>query len=132
LSLRETLVLHRTRIAMLFVLIVAVYFLVAFAEQAWRARQLQSQAAQQRAAIAVLDNENVALRAQLDDYATDAYIDYVQQRARRDLNLANPGETVLLVGWAPPQTTPEVAPPPATKQDDRPNWQQWLDVFSED
>jgi cell division protein FtsB len=131
-SLRETLLLHRARIALLFVLIVAIYFLVAFAEQAWRARQLQAQAAQQRAAIEVLDHENAALRTQLDDYDTDLYFDYVQQRARRDLNLANPGETVLLVGWAPPQTTPEVASPPAAEEDERPNWRQWLDVFSED
>jgi cell division protein FtsB len=130
--LRETMLRYRARIAILCILVVAVYFLVAFGEQAWRARQLQAQAAQQRAAIVALDQENAALRAQLDSYATDAYLDYVQQRARRDLNLANPGETVLLVRWAQGQATPQSTPTADVEPDDRPNWRRWVNVFDGD
>ncbi len=121
---------HRSRIVILFVLIVVTWFLLAFAEQAWRARQLQAEAAQQRAAIATIEAGNVALREQLAVYGTDAWLDYAQSRARRDLNLANPGETVLMVRWGPRQpgettklAAPAIDPDPA-------NWRQWVDVFT--
>jgi cell division protein FtsB len=129
-SLRKTLEQHRNRIALLCVLVAAVYFLVAFGEQAWRARQLQAEAAEQRAAIAALDAENAVLQRQLDTWSTDAYLDYVQARARRDLNLANPGETVLMVGWEAGDAAPAEPTAPPAPPDDRPNWRRWLDAFT--
>ena len=115
---------------LVFVLIVVTWFLLAFAEQAWRARQLQAEAAQQRAAIATIEAGNAELREQLAVYETDAWLDYAQSRARRDLNLANPGETVLMVRWGPRQpgeTTEAVAP----AADPEPaNWRKWIDVFT--
>jgi cell division protein FtsB len=121
---------HRSRIVILFVLIVVTWFLLAFAEQAWRARQLQAEAAQQRAAIATIEAGNAELREQLAVYETDAWLDYAQARARRDLNLANPGETVLMVRWGPrqPGVTTEQAEP--VTDPDPPNWRQWVDVFT--
>ena len=123
---------HRSRIVILFVLIVVTWFLLAFAEQAWRARQLQAEAAQQRAAIATIEAGNAELRGQLAVYETDAWLDYAQSRARRDLNLANPGETVLMVRWGPrqPGATTEPAAPAANP--DPANWRKWVDAFSND
>ncbi|CAN5599748.1 hypothetical protein BH24CHL1_BH24CHL1_13820 [soil metagenome] len=124
---------HRGRIAILMLVLVWGYFLIAFGEQAWRARELQEDVDGQQAAIAVLATKNAALQAQADRYATDAYLDYAQAIARRDLNLANPGETVLLVRWEAGQAqadTLDVSSDTDTGQ--RPNWQRWLDLFSGD
>ena len=121
---------HRGRIAILMLVLVWGYFLIAFGEQAWRARQLQDDVDAQRASIAALSLENAALQSQADLYASDSYYDYVQAVARRDLNLANAGETVLLVRWqgeAAETSSENSAPVP---QDERPNWQRWLDAFS--
>jgi cell division protein FtsB len=121
---------HRSRIVILFVLIVVTWFLLAFAEQAWRARQLQAEAAQQRAAIATIEAGNAELREQLAVYETDAWLDYAQSRARRDLNLANPGETVLMVRWGPRQPGETKDQPAQIVDPDPANWRQWVDVFT--
>ena len=130
---RSTLTRHRGRIAILMLVLVWGYFLVAFGEQAWRARQLQADVDGQQMAIAELATKNAALQAQADRYASDAYLDYVEGIARRDLNLANPGETVLLVRWEGGQAQADalaVGGDPVA--DERPNWQRWLDLFSGD
>jgi len=123
---------YRGRIAILFVLCVAVYFLIAFGEQAWRARQLQAQVGEQQAAIAQLDRDNAALGDEQTSLSGDAWVAYVQSRARRDLNLANPGETVLMVQWGADQQT--IVPEPAfiAEQEDPANWLQWFNIFSRD
>jgi cell division protein FtsB len=120
---------NRNLIAIVCVLVVVAYFLVAFADQAWRARELQADAAQQRAAIAALERDNDALRRQVDLYSSPAYDRYVQARARRDLNLANAGETVLLIRWGERATGPEAALPGDEAPDPTPNWRRWLSVL---
>jgi len=121
---------HRSRIAILFVLIVVTWFLLAFAEQAWRARQLQAEASQQRSAIAAIEADNTELQEQLAVYQTDAWLDYAQSRARRDLNLANPGETVLMVRWGPRQPGIATEQSEPTADPDPSNWRKWVDVFT--
>lgn len=122
---------NRGRVAILMLVLVWGYFLIAFGEQAWRSRELQAEVDAQRDSIASLSRENARLQSQADRYASDAYVDYVQAIARRDLNMANPGETVLLVRW---QEQPgQIEAPdslPADANDERPNWQRWLDAFS--
>ena len=130
-SLGTTLYQHRGRIAILMVVLVWGYFLIAFGEQAWRARQLQAEVDAQRDSIATLSRQNANLQDQADRYASDAYVDYVEAVARRDLNLANPGETVLLVRWdGQPGVSDTIQEQPVPPPDDRPNWQRWLDAFS--
>ncbi|MFN3337052.1 MAG: FtsB family cell division protein [Thermomicrobium sp.] len=107
---------------------IALYFVVAFGQQAWRARQLETQVAERRVALAELVTERDALARQLSQLEGDAYRAYVERTARRELNLAYPGETVLLVQWR--ETTP--AAPPATPTPlptVEPNWARWLDVL---
>lgn len=121
---------NRGRIAILMLVLVWGYFLIAFGEQAWRSRQLQADVDAQRDTIAALSRENARLQSQADRYASDAYIDYVQAVARRDLNLANPGETVLLVRWQGSSVASSDDIPEVEVEDQRPNWQRWLDAFS--
>ncbi len=123
---------YRSRIAILFVLVVVTWFLLAFAEQAWRARQLEAEASQRRTAIAAIEADNVELREQLEVYSTDAWLDYAQSRGRRDLNLANPGETVVMVRWGPRQPGNLNEDPAPTTEADPANWRTWVDVFAPD
>lgn len=123
---------QRNRIAILLVLFVGVYFMVAFGEQAWRARQLRAEEASLGAAIAAIERDNRTLQAELDAYSTGAYTAYVEARARRDLNLAHPDETVLLVNWQNPPAQVSTQPATPAKQDERPNWRRWLDIFAGD
>jgi cell division protein FtsB len=122
---------QRGRLAIVCVIVAAAWFVVAFGEQAWRARELQAEVDQQHSAIVALDREHATLQAQVNRYATDAYFTYAAGRARRDLNLAKDGETLLLVHWGPPDTAaaaraPTPVPTPAPAQ---PNWRRWLELF---
>ena len=107
---------NRGRIAIALVLAVWLYFVIAFAEQAWRANELQAEVDAQRTAIAEMDRENAELETELDRMSSAAYYEYVQEIARRELGLANPGETVYLVRWNPEGT--EVIPNIAEAQVD--------------
>lgn len=131
-SLGELLDQQRNRIAIILILLVGVYFMVAFGEQAWRARQLQAEEASLGSAIAKIERDNSTLQAELDAYSTNAYTAYVEARARRDLNLANPGETVLLVHWQDPPPATSSTPQKPKAETSEPNWQRWFDIFAGD
>lgn len=120
---------NRNWIAMLFVLCVVIYFMLAFADQAWRARELQAEADQQRAAIAAIESDNAALSKQVAVYGSDAYIAYVESRARRDLNLAHPDETVLMVRWGARVESSAAEPTMSQQSEPEPNWKRWVDTF---
>ncbi|HLT18029.1 MAG TPA: septum formation initiator family protein [Thermomicrobiales bacterium] len=119
---------NRGRLAMAVLLVACVYFLVTFATQAWRANRLEAEIAGQRAAIADIRRENAALATQAAMLNSPAYAGYVERVARRDLGLARPGETVLLV----PRQQAAVPTPAPTEQpqpDERQNWQRWIDAI---
>lgn len=128
---RQTFSRNRGRIAILMVMLVWLYFLVAFGEQAWRANQLQAEVDAQRTAIQDMQRENAELREEVNRLDSPQYREYVESVARRDLNLANPGETVLLVRWeGTSRSAAEPAPTPQPASSEKPNWRQWLDLFS--
>jgi cell division protein FtsB len=110
----------------------AVFFVVSYGQELLLAQQLNEQAAAQRQANEVLQDENTRLQALLQYYGSDKY---VEQRAREDLNLRRPDEEVLIpVEAAPHQDEsgdtladePEATPTPALEQA---NWQKWFDLF---
>ena len=128
-------------IAMWMVLGVAVlFFLVRFGQEWLLEHELETKAAEQRIANARLRDENTRLKAALQYYLSDKYI---EQRAREDLNLRRADEEVLIpvvVGAAGAGQGVEgelLAPSPSTGQTETPtgdrppqaNWQKWLDLF---
>jgi cell division protein FtsB len=118
----------RGQLTMLAILLLAIYFVTAFAGQALRARELRADIAEHQATLAQIETENRQLQTQVDRFATDSYFTYVAQRARRDLLLANSGETLVLIDW----TAPAATAPPAEDQplpNDEPNWKRWLEAF---
>jgi cell division protein FtsB len=120
---------NRGWIAILFVLCVVIYFMLAFADQAWRARALQGEVDRQRAAIESIERENAMLQERVVVYQSGAYIDYVEARARRDLNLAHPDETVLMIRWGPRAEVAETAATTVDAPAPEPNWKRWVDAF---
>jgi cell division protein FtsB len=120
----------RGRIMIAFVLIVGMYFVLSFGEQAWRARELEDEVAQRQAAITELETKRENIEAQIAEFNSDKYEPYVAQIARRDLNLAYPGETVMLVRWgeAPAETQPEESEP--EPDEPAPNWKRWVDFVT--
>ncbi len=120
----------RGRLVIAFVLLIGAYFVVAFGEQTWKARQLDAEVAERQAAVAQMQSQKLALQSQLKEYSSDQYLTYVERTARRDLNLSRPGETVLLVRWqdvAAATPAPPAATTPQAKH--QPNWSKWLSLF---
>lgn len=123
----------------------ALFFLVSYGQELLLAHSLTEQAALQRQENAGAQDENTRLKAMLQYYQSDKY---VEQRAREDLNLRRSDEEVLI----PIVTTPSgqqdssqaggvvqsgqagsiTGKPTAhpTPQPERANWQKWLELFS--
>jgi cell division protein FtsB len=120
----------RGRLMIAFVLIVGLYFVLSFGEQAWRSQELEHEVDQRRSEIIEMRETRDQLEAQLEEYNSEHYTTFVEQSARRDLNLAYPGETVLLVRWNDPPAEPEPEIIEAEPDVDTPNWQRWLNFFS--
>lgn len=115
----------------------AAFFLVRYGQELLLGHELNDKAAAQRVINSQLQDENTRLKAALEYYRSDKYI---EQRAREDLNLRRPDEEVLIPISATPQAAatpsstakspaPET-PSPAGGEADEPNWQRWLDLFS--
>lgn len=121
---------RRSRIAIALLLLVWIYFLIAFGEQAFRANQLSAQVDDQRADIAAIQDDNEALETELDRLRSDdGYRLFAEGVARRDLGLARSNDTVVLVRWEG-ELPPEAAPALEEPEDSRPNWQAWLDLLT--
>jgi cell division protein FtsB len=120
----------RGRIMIAFVLIVGMYFVLSFGEQAWRARELEEEVAKRQAEITELETKRENLEQQIAEFNSDQYDSYVAQIARRDLNLAYPGEIVMLVRWENAPASEEPAETEPEDDEPSPNWQQWLDFLT--
>lgn len=123
----------------------AIFFLVSYGQELLLAHSLTDKSAVQRQENARALEENARLKAQLQYFQSDKY---VEQRAREDLNLRRPEEEVLIPivatppgGTAAPggSTTGQTGSgqPPADEsaqqqnsQGEKPNWQKWLELFS--
>jgi len=131
-SVHRFISLNQGRLALAVLLLVCVYFIVVFGEQAWRANRLEAEIAQQQSSIDDIRRENEQLAERAELMNSPAYTSYVERIARRDLSLARPGETVVIVPRQPAglASTAEPGPDPET---DKPNWQLWIDaVFDQD
>ena len=108
-------------------------FAAGVVEQRWKEAQLRGQVAAQQAALQVAAERNAALKADLAATNDEARRAWVETAARRQLNLAYPGETVYLVNWTEPATRPapaEQAAPQAATPAAEPNWRRWWRVLS--
>lgn len=118
--------------------VVVVFFLVTYGQQLLMEHSLKDKAAAQRAANSALSDNNNRLKASLLYYKSDKYI---EQRAREDLNLRRPEEEIIIPVRVTPETaadgkpkaveTPVVTQPARPASDEQaPNWEKWLNLFS--
>lgn len=130
-SIKVVIERNRGRVVVAVVLVVGMYFVVAFGEQAWKARALQGEVASREATIATMQAKHDQLRQQLSQYQSPAQYDaYVERIARRDLSLAHPGETVILTHLRPAAPlSPTATPATSARQPGQVNWQRWLSLF---
>ncbi|HEX8931837.1 MAG TPA: septum formation initiator family protein [Patescibacteria group bacterium] len=66
--------------------------------------------------------ENGALKSKLSEVKNPQF---VEEEARDKLFLAKPGETIVFL----PAASKDLASQNVKKQDSRPNWRKWWDVF---
>ena len=78
LEIGATVARMRGRLVIAVVLLIGAYFVVAFGEQAWKARQLEGEVAERQAAVDQMQEQNAALKSQLQEYSSDKYLSYVE------------------------------------------------------
>lgn len=92
----------------------------------------------QQIAAAELSVEQARSRQQSlrDEHARqqDAGADMIDQTARRDLNLVQPGDLTFTVMTPVPSSLPEAPPKPVIESEilvplPKPNWQQWMELL---
>ena len=113
------------------------FFVVQYGQQLLLEHELKGKAATQRVANAQLRDQTLRLKASLEYYQSDKY---VEQRAREDLNLRRadeevlipiaviPGEKALIGG--DPLTSASGTTPIESTPEPRPNWLRWFDLFA--
>lgn len=128
---------HRSQLAKVVLLMCGVYFALAFASQAWKAKGLGETLAQEQHTLAVQQAENSKLEARLSYLNGPGYPVYVERTARAELSMAKPGDVPLFVVPDPnaPNREPE-SPLPASDtaalaEPDPvlPIWRQWVSIF---
>ncbi|HEX5505161.1 MAG TPA: septum formation initiator family protein [Thermomicrobiales bacterium] len=118
-------------------LAVLALFVAGIAEQRWKEAGLRREVAAQTAQLDAARQRNDALRGQLAAASPAAYRAYVEDTARRELNLGYPDETTVLVQWRDPPggaaATPVAAQPAPAPAAAAPrtatNWRAWFDFL---
>jgi len=126
-----SLAIGRRGIAVVLALAVLVIFTAGVFEQRWKEQQIQAQVAAQRASLEAAQARNAQLQGQLAESDPAAYRAWVEDTARRQLNLGYSGETIFLVNWTTPVATtspptPAVASTTATQPQSEAHWRRWL------
>jgi len=129
------LAIGRRGIVVVLALAVLIIFTAGVFEQRWKEQQIQAQVAAQRAGLEAAQARNAQLQGQLAESDPAAYRAWVEDTARRQLNLGYAGETIFLVNWTASATTSAVASPApapaavsttATQPQGEAHWRQWL------
>lgn len=131
--------LHAVQRALVIGLALAVLalFVAGIAEQRWKEAGLRREVAAQTAQLDAARQRNDALRGKLAAASPAAYRAYVEDTARRELNLGYPDETTVLVQWhdapggaaaTPTAASPSPAPAAAAPRTAT-NWHAWLDFL---
>ncbi len=113
---------------------VLIIFTAGVFEQRWKEQQIQAQVAAQQAILEAAQARNAQLQGQLAESDPAAYRAWVEDTARRQLNLGYAGETIFLVNWTAPAISatastapgPAVASTTATQPQGEAHWRQWL------
>ncbi len=106
-----------------------VYVVALTVQKAEESHRLGEQAEALRQEVARLKQENLQLQQELVYHRSDAY---VEKAAREQLNLAKPGDVVLIAAMPTPEATPAPLPESgsAASAKEQPFWRRWLHVLA--
>lgn len=127
---------RRSQLAKVVLVLCGLYFAVAFAGQAWRAKELTATLDAERAKLAEHHQVNRELEVRAAYLRGPGYAVYAERTARTKLGMVKPADTPLFVvpdRTAPverPETPLPVAEPKPAPTPARPTWRQWLEVFA--
>lgn len=114
--------------------LVLLLFVGGLAEQRWKEETLRAQVVREQEVVAATEARSAELRDQLAAVNPDAYRTAIEAMARRQLGLAYPNETVVLVRWTEAGqatvTAPTVEPAATASPPPLPNWRRWARFFS--
>lgn len=126
---------RRSQLAKVVLLLCGVYFALAFAGQAWKAKGLSETLAEERAALARQEAATEKLRERLAFLNGPGYDAYVERVARSELGFIRPGDRAVFV-VPRPKAAPVVPEAPLRESDPAPAaeprvpaWKQWAEVF---
>lgn len=127
---------RRSQLAKVVLLMCGVYFALAFAGQAWKAKGLAESLSVEEARLQEQTLTTDELRARLELLSGKGYDTYVERTAREKLSMARPGERAVFV--VPDENAPTRAPSiplplepaqPVIATPKEPIWRQWVSVF---
>jgi cell division protein FtsB len=113
------------RIVAIGVTLIAVYLLLLTGQRALDAYRLRREAEALRQDIITLRTRNIELQRELASDRRDLEVERV---AREQLGYARPGDHPIVLMWTEDPRRPAV-PPPRTREQDRPVWQEWINLF---
>ena len=116
-----------SHLALIVMIGLCLFFIVSYAGRVVQRTYLETEAVHWEAKIAQAEANTLALAAERSYVESDAYI---QEKARNELGLVQPGDALVIV--VPSTPTPVITPvavEESVQNTEKANWQQWLDLF---
>ena len=120
--------IHSTRIVLGILIVLCLGFIISYAGRLAKKAQLQAEAAHWEERIEQANQRRLVLEAERQAVDSDAY---VQKKARDELGMAKPGDSIIVVI----PSKPTVLADPVTNQSQptqvimEANWEQWFALF---
>ena len=119
--------LRTSHLALIVMIGLCLFFIVSYAGRVMQRTYLETKVVHWEAKIAQAEANTLALAAERSYVESDAYI---QEKARNELGLVQPGDALIIV--VPSTPTPVITPvavEESVQNTEKANWQQWLDLF---
>ena len=120
--------IQSTRIVLGILIVLCLGFIISYAGRLAKKAQLQAEVAHWEERIEQANQRRVVLEAERQAVDSDAY---VQKKARDELGMAQPGDSIIVVIPSTPMAlaAPVTNQPQSTKVVMEANWEQWFALF---
>lgn len=111
----------RKKLLLIFAISFGVFFTLSVMKKMWSIYKASGRLAREQAIVTQLENENKDLQQKITRAKSR---EFIEKEARDKLNLAKPGETVLVLPQVESTQTATIV-----YANDAPNWQKWWKLF---
>lgn len=111
----------RKKLFFIFAIAFGIFFTISVVQKMWSIYRASGRLSRERAIVQQLEKENTDLQNKIKQAKSR---DFIEKEARDKLNLAKPGETVLVLPQVASTQTATI-----TYANDVPNWQAWWKLF---